>query len=300
MNKLIPLALLFLFAACSNDDDNFDELVNELAPETALLTSQPPGNARQVYNDIINRIAADDGPSVAFAVDHGENAQMAGLSLRPARVVYFGNPDVGTRMMQQNRLVGLDLPLRMMVYEDERERATVTYRNATFLTRTYDLDLPEQEDVVNDLLAELAGREDADPFLNISYDYADDIITRESNLSFSDAVKAAQQRVGDLDLTLVRSFDHAMNARGVDMELQPTTLLVFGNATAGTQLMDERIEVGYDLPLKMLIWQEGETTFVSYTNASTLAERYGLVNRTAAVGELNDALLQVQRAALGE
>ena len=300
MNKLIPLALLVLCVACSNDDDNFGELVNEFAPETALLTSEPPGNARQVFNDIVNRINGMETPRVGFTVDHGENAEMIGQSLRPARVVYFGNPDVGTRMMQQNRLAGLDLPLRMMVYENERGRTTVAYRNATYLTRTYDLELPERRMVVNDLLADLAGRTDADPFLNISYDDADDIITRRSNLSVSDAVKAAQQRVDELDLRLVRSFDHAQNARSVDLELEPTTLLVFGNATAETQLMDEQLIVGYDLPVKMLIWQEDEETFVSYTNVTTLAERYGIVNRTTAVGDLNDALRQVQRAALGE
>lgn len=70
------------------------------------------------------RLKAGNVP--VFAVfDHGKNAEQAGLQLRPTKVLVFGNPKVGTRLMQENQAVALDLPLRLSVWEDARGRVWV-------------------------------------------------------------------------------------------------------------------------------------------------------------------------------
>lgn len=51
--------------------------------------------------------------------DHGENAEKAGLSLRPTEVIVFGAPAVGTRLMQENQSISIELPLKISVWEDE-------------------------------------------------------------------------------------------------------------------------------------------------------------------------------------
>jgi CubicO group peptidase (beta-lactamase class C family)/uncharacterized protein (DUF302 family) len=60
--------------------------------------------------------------------DHAENARQAGMQLRPTKVLVFGNPKVGTKLMQDNQAIALDLPLRLSVWEDERGRTWVSYR----------------------------------------------------------------------------------------------------------------------------------------------------------------------------
>lgn len=60
--------------------------------------------------------------------DHAENARQAGMQLRPTRVLVFGNPKVGTKLMQEQQVIALDLPLRLSVWEDERGRTWVSYR----------------------------------------------------------------------------------------------------------------------------------------------------------------------------
>jgi CubicO group peptidase (beta-lactamase class C family)/uncharacterized protein (DUF302 family) len=59
--------------------------------------------------------------------DHAGNARQAGLQLRPTKVIVFGNPRVGTRLMQERQAIALDLPLRLSVWEDERGRVWVSY-----------------------------------------------------------------------------------------------------------------------------------------------------------------------------
>jgi uncharacterized protein (DUF302 family) len=69
--------------------------------------------------------------------DHCPNAQSAGLSLRPTQVVVFGNPKVGTKLMQQRQSAAIDLSLRVSLWQDERKRVWVGYWNMDDLGATY-------------------------------------------------------------------------------------------------------------------------------------------------------------------
>jgi len=73
-----------------------------------------------------------------FAVfDHGENAQKAEMQLRPTKVVVFGNPKVGTKLMQDSQAAALDLPLRLSIWEDARGRVWVGHRSMASLAAEY-------------------------------------------------------------------------------------------------------------------------------------------------------------------
>ena len=63
-----------------------------------------------------------------FAVfDHGKNAQEVGLDLRPNKVIVFGSPKVGTKLMQENPSISIELPLKISVWEDKNGSVWVTF-----------------------------------------------------------------------------------------------------------------------------------------------------------------------------
>jgi uncharacterized protein (DUF302 family) len=75
-----------------------------------------------------------------FAIfDHADNAAKASMSLRPTKVLVFGNPKVGTRLMQSSQAVALDLPLRLSIWEDARNRVWVGYHAMDRLAAGYDV-----------------------------------------------------------------------------------------------------------------------------------------------------------------
>jgi len=77
-------------------------------------------------------------------------------------------------------------------------------------------------------------------------------------------------------MTVFARIDHAAGAIEVGLSLRPTELLIFGNARAGTPLMQSTQMIGIDLPLKVLVWQdEGGNTWLSYNDPSWLAKRHG-------------------------
>lgn len=82
------------------------------------------------------RLRAQNVPVFA-TFDHSANAQQAGMQLRPTKVLVFGNPKVGTRLMQDNQAIALDLPLRLSVWEDARGRVWVGYHALDRLAAKY-------------------------------------------------------------------------------------------------------------------------------------------------------------------
>jgi uncharacterized protein (DUF302 family) len=72
-------------------------------------------------------------------IDHAAAAKQVGLSLRPTQVVIFGNPKAGTPLMQSRQTIGLDLPLRVLVWEDAAGKVWLTYRRVEDLAKQHHL-----------------------------------------------------------------------------------------------------------------------------------------------------------------
>ncbi len=87
------------------------------------------------------------GMTVFAMFDHADAASKAGLSLRPTTVVAFGNPAAGTKLMQSNQAAGLDLPLKILVWEDESQTAKLTYNDVAWLAARHELG-PETAPVI--------------------------------------------------------------------------------------------------------------------------------------------------------
>jgi uncharacterized protein (DUF302 family) len=78
-------------------------------------------------------------------------------------------------------------------------------------------------------------------------------------------------------MTVFARIDHAAGAAEIGLSQRPTELLIFGNAKAGTPLMQSIQTIGIDLPLKALVWQDGSgNAWLSYNDPSWLAKRHGL------------------------
>jgi len=69
-----------------------------------------------------------------FAViDHSEGAKKIGMNLNDSKMIIFGNPKMGTVLMQQDMRTGLDLPLRVLVYKDKDGVVKMAYRDGKWL-----------------------------------------------------------------------------------------------------------------------------------------------------------------------
>jgi uncharacterized protein (DUF302 family) len=90
-------------------------------------------------------------------------------------------------------------------------------------------------------------------------------------------------------------IDQSAAASEVGLTLRETTLVIFGSPAGGTPVMDAVPLAALDLPLKVLIWADGDQVKVTYYSPATLAARYGLsadlAARLAGIDPLTDALV---------
>ena len=79
------------------------------------------------------------GLTVFARVDHAAGAEAVGLELRPTELLIFGNARGGTPLMEADQRIGIDLPLRALVYQDEAGKVLLTYTEPSWLARRYGL-----------------------------------------------------------------------------------------------------------------------------------------------------------------
>ena len=87
----------------------------------------------------LQNIVSKKGFTVFAVVDHQAGATKVRMELAPSKQIIFGNPKMGTTFMQENMEVGLDLPIRVLVFQDESKKTKIAYRNATWLNAEHNL-----------------------------------------------------------------------------------------------------------------------------------------------------------------
>lgn len=103
------------------------------------------------------------------------------------------------------------------------------------------------------------------------------IVNNPSNHSVDETVEKIKGLLAAKGVTLFALVDHSGEAEKVGMEMPPTKLLIFGSPQAGTPLMLARPSIAIDLPLKILVWEDGQgKTQVSYNSPEYLRRRHEL------------------------
>src|ERR1700744_1880335 len=125
------------------------------------------------------------------------------------------------------------------------------------------------------------------------------LITVPSAYGVEETIDRLSSEVKSKGMTIFARIDHAAGAKEAGLSLRPTLLLIFGNAKGGTPLMQDEQQIGIDLPLKALAWEDASgKTWLSYNDMHWLAQRHGLGHGVDAnVGGLADVLAAIAKNA---
>jgi uncharacterized protein (DUF302 family) len=103
----------------------------------AGLISVPSKHSAALTLERLETALRQKGIHIFARIDHAAGAKEAGLSLRPTTVLLFGNPQVGTPLMQSSQTAGIDLPLKVLVWEDDGGRTWLTYNDPRYLAERH-------------------------------------------------------------------------------------------------------------------------------------------------------------------
>jgi len=110
-----------------------------LFPDTAppgLISVKSPSPVRDSVDRLV-RVVESKGLTVFCRIDHAAGAVAAGLQLRPTTVVIFGNAKGGTPLMQASQTIGIDLPLKVLAWEDAAAQTWLSYNDPVWLTERH-------------------------------------------------------------------------------------------------------------------------------------------------------------------
>jgi uncharacterized protein (DUF302 family) len=106
----------------------------------ALPASADPGliNVKSPHDvkntaDRLETVLKEKGMTVFLRVNHSEGAHSVGKQLRPTELVIFGNPKVGAPLMQCGQTIGIDLPQKALIWQDENGQVWLTYNDPQYL-----------------------------------------------------------------------------------------------------------------------------------------------------------------------
>lgn len=103
------------------------------AHATEGMIELPSANAPQATMDKLEAIAKARGMKVFARIDHAAGARSIGQALRPTELIIFGNPKGGTPLMLCSQTYGIDLPLRVLVWQDANGQSWLGYKDLATL-----------------------------------------------------------------------------------------------------------------------------------------------------------------------
>jgi len=89
--------------------------------------------------DRLENILREKGMTVFIRINHAEGAQKIGKKLRPTELIIFGNPKVGTPLMQCGQSVAIDLPQKALIWQDEAGQVWLSYNDPKYLASRHSI-----------------------------------------------------------------------------------------------------------------------------------------------------------------
>jgi uncharacterized protein (DUF302 family) len=127
----------FLSESFRDPSDTVAPVAEQLA--TGVITKLSGTSVGETI-DRLRHLMEERGFSVFNVIDHRGVAERAGVSMPDSKLVMFGKPSVGAAVMIAAPLAALDIPLKVLVWEDEGRKVSVSYNSPDFLAERYHLE----------------------------------------------------------------------------------------------------------------------------------------------------------------
>src|SRR5262249_45386139 len=122
------------------------------------IVDKPSNHSFDETVDRLKNILQSTGVTLFALVDHSSEAEKAGMKMPPTKLLIFGNPKAGTPLMLAAPSIAIDLPLKILVWEDAHKKTWISYNSPAYLQERHNLptELLQKIAVVETLAARAA------------------------------------------------------------------------------------------------------------------------------------------------
>lgn len=132
MIRLLALlcSIILLFSLnCTPPVEKFDD---------GIIIKTSSNSVDSTYQKLRRLISSNPNLTIVAELDHQKNAASVNLELAPTRIILFGNPKLGTPLMQQSQIAGIDLPQKILIFEDSNI-VKIVYNDPYYLNKRHEL-----------------------------------------------------------------------------------------------------------------------------------------------------------------
>jgi len=106
--------------------------------DTGIISIPSNHSVDQTVDKLQDQLQAK-GVKLFALIDHSGEAEKAGLRMRPTKLLIFGNPKAGTPVMMASPTIAIDLPLKILVWEDGGGQIWISYNGPAYLQARHDV-----------------------------------------------------------------------------------------------------------------------------------------------------------------
>ncbi len=104
--------------------------------DNGLIQLKSPYSIQQTTDKLIS-ILKGKGMTIFAQINHSSGAKKVNIELAPTQVIIFGNPKIGSLLMQCQRTIAIDLPQKALIWRDANAQVWVTYNDAEYLAKRH-------------------------------------------------------------------------------------------------------------------------------------------------------------------
>ncbi len=235
----------------------------------------------------IKSILEQQGMEIVGVIDHAANANKVGLNLAATQLILFHDYRLGKKLLKRNLKSGIDLPMKILVYEDsDTGTIKLLYNSAGYLSDRHKRIIKDRFlSHLNKRLSQFGSLENG-------------LVTIDSKLSVKETVKKLKTVLLDNGFFIPFTID--FNKKPYTRKIKPAKLIVFGNPTIGTQLMQNQQSIGLHLPQKFLVWKDKRRkVHITYNDPVFLGKRHGLQGLDTLLGNIANRVGQLANKGAG-
>ena len=216
-------------------------LVGQANREVSAQEPDLPGDDTRAEVDRLRDLLRHNAASwkEVAVIDHSRLAGEVGVAMPPSVVSIFSDPSVNTPLIQRNQRIGIDLPVKVLAYEETNGRGpTVAYVPASFVRSRHsvpeaDKALASYEQALQSILEGVAP-EIRSPCSDADIEEGYGIVEWKSDYPFNETISRLKSAIlSQGDTVWFGEVDYTADARKQGTEIRPTTLLLFGGPGPG-------------------------------------------------------------------
>ncbi len=283
------LILVLIAIGCESDRE---ETVVEPA---GTIYSVSDKNMEEVHQALMQFLKENEGMKLMNDVNFqkiSENEEVD-IEIDRVRTIFFGNPKMGTPLIQQNPLVALDLPQHLVLFE-HRDKVYVMYNSVNYLQSRYRLQGAPGLNEISVALENLVGTATESPLQEAGEQGVaqnEGIVTVASERDFEQTYMNLRRALNQNESWRITSeIDHAQNAAGAGIQLRPIRLFMISNPYLESAMLKDNPTAALDYPNKILIWEDTEGAVrISYNDPNYLQDRHQMIGTSIELAETSTA-----------